>query len=230
MEKKTKICAFSDMHGKLDFEIEPVDIVLICGDIIPLTYQRNNNLSKLWLEEDFIPWCNDLPCERVFLIAGNHDFYLERKPDEVKELFDKEEKITYLNCEFAEHNGLTIYGTPLCHIFYNWAFMIPDEDQDKIYDEEVKTGKKIDILMSHDAPYGVSDVLLQKDCPWATGEHIGNKPLARFIEQVVPKINLHGHLHSTNHEKEMHGDTEVYNVSLLDENYRMVYNPQYFEI
>jgi Icc-related predicted phosphoesterase len=108
--------------------------------------------------------------------------------------------------------------------------MIPDDDQDKIYDEEVKTGKKIDILMSHDAPYGVSDVLLQKDCPWATGEHIGNKPLARFIEQVVPKINLHGHLHSTNHEKEMYGDTEVYNVSLLDENYRMVYNPQYFEI
>jgi Icc-related predicted phosphoesterase len=108
--------------------------------------------------------------------------------------------------------------------------MIPDDDQDKIYDEEVKTGKKIDILMSHDAPYGVSDVLLQKDCPWATGEHIGNKPLARFIERTQPRIVVKGHLHSTNREVEYLGDSKVFSVSLLDENYRMVYNPQYFEI
>ena len=43
-------------------------------------------------------------------------------------------------------------------------------------------------------------------------------------------MNLHGHLHTTNHEKEMLGDTEVYNISLLDEDYKMVFEPQYFEI
>lgn len=230
MEKRIKVCAFSDIHGRLDFEIEPVDIVLICGDIVPLYYQNSNKVSKDWLIEEFIPWCNSLPCEHVFLIAGNHDWLFQNKPDDVNGLFESEEKITYLNCDFAEYNGITIYGTPLCHVFGNWAFMIPDDDQRKIYDDVVSTGRKIDILMSHDAPYGVSDVLMQKDCPWATGDHIGNKPLAGFIEKTQPKIVVKGHLHSTNREPEYLNESKVLSVSLLDEDYRMVYNPQYFTI
>lgn len=230
MEKKIKICAFSDMHGNLDFEIKPVDVVLIAGDVIPLYIQHSNEDSIMWLIEDFIPWCNKLPCEHVFLVAGNHDFIFERKPNVIKELFDKEDKITYLNCGFAEYKGVTIYGTPLCHIFGGWAFMIPDDDQRRIYEEDASSGKEIDILLSHDAPYGVSDVLLQKNCPWANGEHIGSKPLAEFIEKAKPTICLHGHLHSTNHKKELLGWSRVYNVSLLDENYRMKYKPQYFTI
>lgn len=230
MKRKIKVCAFSDMHGNLDFEIKPVDIVLIAGDVVPLYIQHSNEDSITWLIEVFIPWCTKLPCEHVFLIAGNHDRIFERKPSLIKELFDKEEKITYLNCEFAEYNGITIYGTPLCHIFGNWAFMIPDEEQDEIYNKVINGGKKIDILLSHDAPYGVSDVLLQKDCPWATGEHIGNKPLARFIERAQPRIVTKGHLHSTNRKVEYLGDSKVFSVSLLDENYRMVYKPHYFTI
>ena len=230
MDRKIKVCAFSDMHGRMDFKIEPVDIVLICGDIVPLYYQRSDSLSCQWLEEEFIPWCKELPCEHVFLIAGNHDWLFQNKPEEIGKIFDKEDKVTYLNCEFAEYEGVTIYGTPLCHIFYNWAFMIPDEDQDGIYDNVVNTGRKIDILMSHDAPYGVSDVLMQKDCPLATGEHIGNKPLARFIERTQPKVVVKGHLHSTNREPEYLKESKVLSVSLLDDNYRMVYNPQYFTI
>ena len=225
-----KICALSDMHGQLNVKVEPCDIVIICGDIIPLGIQRFMTASQMWIEDTFIKWCNNLPCEHVFFIGGNHDFFLEEFNDKVKEIFSKEEKITYLNCEFAEYNGKTIYGTPLCHKFYDWAFMPPDKEQDKIFKKALKEGKKIDILMAHDAPYGTSDVLLQKDCPWANGEHIGSEPLKKFVEKAQPTLVLHGHLHSTNHEKEMLGDSEVYNVSLLDENYRMVYNPQYFTI
>jgi Icc-related predicted phosphoesterase len=230
MKRKIKVCAFSDMHGNLDFEIKPVDIVLIAGDVVPLFIQNYSEDSLIWLSDVFIPWCNKLPCKHVFLVAGNHDWVFERKPDEVSELFSSEDKITYLNCEFAEYDGITIYGTPLCHKFYNWAFMIPDEEQDEIYNEVINGGKKIDILMSHDAPYGVSDVLLQKNWPWATGEHIGCKPLAKFIEKTQPMFSVHGHLHSTNHKKEMFGNTKIYNVSLLDENYKMVYKPHYFTL
>ena len=65
---------------------------------------------------------------------------------------------------------------------------------------------------------------------WADGSHIGNESLKTFLEKVQPKMNLHGHLHTTNHEKEMLGETEVYNISLLDEDYKMSFEPQYFEI
>ena len=90
--------------------------------------------------------------------------------------------------------------------------------------------RKADIIISHDAPYGCSDVLLQKSCPWANGDHIGNMALTELIEEVKPKLLLHGHLHSTNHERENIGDTGVYNVSLIDEFYKMNYKPLYLEI
>ena len=89
---------------------------------------------------------------------------------------------------------------------------------------------KIDILMSHDAPYGVSDVLLQEDCPWADGKHIGNESLRKLLDKAQPQYNFHGHLHSTNRNAEYLGKTIVHNVSLLDEFYKMVYKPLYIEI
>ena len=54
--------------------------------------------------------------------------------------------------------------------------------------------------------------------------------LTELIEEVKPKLLLHGHLHSTNHERENIGDTGVYNVSLIDEFYKMNYKPLYLEI
>ena len=34
---------------------------------------------------------------------------------------------------------------------------------------------------------------------------------------------LHGHLHSSDHEQQLLGNTKVYNVSLLDEEYEPAY-------
>ena len=225
-----KICSFSDMHGQLDFTIEPCDIVLICGDIVPLNVQSSMINSEIWLKDVFIPWCNNLPCEKVLFIAGNHDHLFERHPDRVRLSLQGQDKITYLDCEIFEYEGKIIYGTPLCKPFGRWAFMPSYEEQDERYARHLNIIGNIDIIMSHDAPYGVSDVLLQKDCFWADGTHIGNKSLFKFIEAAQPSYCFHGHLHSTNHEEELLNKTKVYNVSLLDENYEMVYEPQYFEI
>jgi Icc-related predicted phosphoesterase len=145
-------------------------------------------------------------------------------------LLQGQDKITYLDCETFEYEGKVIYGTPLCKPFGRWAFMPSYEEQDERYERHLNIIGKIDIVLSHDAPYGVSDVILQKDCWWADGSHIGNESLKTFLEKAQPKMNLHGHLHSTNHEKEMLGETEVYNISLLDEDYKMSFEPQYFEI
>ena len=37
-----KICAISDLHGYLP-EIRPCDLVLVCGDSIPLNVQASTN-------------------------------------------------------------------------------------------------------------------------------------------------------------------------------------------
>lgn len=148
-----------------------------------------------------------------------------KHPDDWESVFEGT-KVTYLCDTSAEYKGLTIYGTPWCHKFYNWAFMKADTELQKIYS---KIPYKVDLLLTHDSPYGTSDIILD-DVPWRTGDHIGCHPLGDAVDEKKPKILLHGHLHSTNHELEKRGDTDVYNVSVVDEHYERVYEPLYFEI
>jgi Icc-related predicted phosphoesterase len=99
-----------------------------------------------------------------------------------------------------------------------------------MYERHLKAIGKIDIIMSHDCPYGISDIILQKDCWWADGSHIGNTALRWFIDEAKPEIVVKGHLHTTNRDVEMNGNTRVYSVSLLNENYEMTYEPTYIDI
>ena len=225
-----KICAFSDMHGQLNFKVEPCDIVLIGGDIIPLKIQNYTVESEEWFKTVFIPWCNGLPCEKVIFIAGNHDFFLMRHPDRMRLMLKNQDKIVYLDGEIFEYKGKVIFGTPWCKPFGRWAFMESYEEQDKRYARYLEIIGKVDIVLSHDAPYGVSDIILQKDCWWADGTHIGNQSLKKFLEAAKPEYCWHGHLHTSNREEEMLEDTKVYNVSLLNENSEMTFKPQYFEL
>ena len=229
-----KICGISDMHGKLDFTIEKCDVLCICGDIVPLNIQTLHEGSVKWLKKTFIPWCEKQLCDKVFLIAGNHDWFFQWHPDEAEEIFKDNEKITYLLDSEAEYvketkdsyESIRIYGTPWCHQFYNWAFMTSDVELAKIYS---KIPYKVDILMSHDCPHGTSDIILQ-DVPWKTDNHIGCIPLGEAVDEKKPRIHFCGHLHSCSHEPQQRGDTTVINVSVVNEHYKRVYEPHYIEI
>ena len=140
--------------------------------------------------------------------------------------------MTYLEDSQYDYKGLDgktyyIYGTPWCQVFGRWAFMASDPALEEIYS---KIPKDLDILMTHDQPYGYGDVLLQKDCPWANGEHIGNKTLLEAIDKRCPKYQFNGHLHSCSHEAIDIDGTVHYNVSLKDESYQPVYEPLYLNI
>ena len=121
----------------------------------------------------------------------------------------------------------SIYGTPWCQVFGRWAFMAPDTVLKEIYS---KIPKDLDILITHDQPYGYGDILLQEDCPWANGEHIGNKMLLEAIGKRRPRYQFNGHLHSCSHEAIDIDGTIHYNVSLRDEKYQPVYEPLYLDI
>lgn len=153
-----------------------------------------------------------------------------RHPDRIRLLLQGQDKITYLDCEIFEYQGKVIFGTPWCKPFGRWAFMESYEEQDKRYARYLDIIGEIDILLSHDAPYGVSDVLLQEDCLWADGSHIGNESLRKLLDTAKPKVHVFGHLHSCNHSKTEHNGSDVYCVSLLNEDYKMTYEPLYFEI
>lgn len=225
-----KVCAISDMHGQYDFNIDPVDILFICGDIIPLKIQNYSKESKKWFKDVFIQWCKNQPVNDIYFIGGNHDWWIFRHPEQVKECCKEVSNLHYLLDEeaiYMNEDGTIykIYGTPWCHQFGDWAFM--GYSDDALAQKFMNIGGDIDFLITHDAPYGVSDIC---NTFWNPGEHIGSHGLAYMISQRQPKYNFHGHLHSSNHNCEMLGNTKVYNVSLLNENYNMEYYPLYLEL
>lgn len=230
-----KCICLSDLHGTLlpvEDYFEPCELVCICGDISPLNIQANHKKMRKWLVNDFKPWCESLPCNKVIFIAGNHDDICKNL-DFMYAQFPKEGKVTYLFHESyiytsSEGKEYSIFGTPYCKLFGNWAFMEMDDVLDKLYQD---IPENLDILMTHDAPYGVSDIILQEDCPWYDGKtHIGNKPLSQEILRKTPKVVLHGHLHSTSRIFEEWGYSKVANCSIKDEKYNPVYDPLIIEI
>jgi Icc-related predicted phosphoesterase len=217
-----KVIAISDLHGELPY-MEDIhgDVLCICGDTFPLKIQWNAYKCKKWLREKFIPWTNNIGIKFVLLVAGNHDFLFEKElRNQIDEIF-KGTKIKYLENEHFIIDDIVFYGTPYCRLFGSWAFTRDDERLQLIFEN---IPNNVDVLLTHDSPYGVSDICYQ-DIYWNTGEHLGNKPLREAVLRTNPKFLLHGHLHSSNHDVELLGETKVYNVSLLDENYKNAYKP-----
>jgi len=230
-----KVLAISDTHGLPPGEytkkhIKDIDLLLIAGDTVDIYIQRDDEWSEEWYRYTFIPWCLKLDCKEIVMVGGNHDFWLEKNPDKFKEMI-RGTKISYLLNEYKDvkigDDIITIYGTPLCHKFYNWAFMPSDEEQERVF-KETMDDRHIDIFLSHDAPYGCSDICFESR--YDNKSHIGNHVLRRVVIDKKPDYFIHGHLHSSNHNQEILESTNVYNVSIVNEDYVAAYEPLKFEI
>lgn len=143
-----RICGVSDIHGNLDFKLPKCDVLCICGDIVELTVQRDLEESKKWFVDTFFPWVESLPCEKVIIVPGNHDFLLEdwyiNKTD-----FNIPDKIKVLIDELYTYKGIKFYGTPWINRIHwqKWAFELSK------YEEcPYKNIPECDILLTHDNP------------------------------------------------------------------------------
>ena len=75
----------------------------------------------------------------------------------------------------------------------------------------------MDILVSHQPPYGCGDFGL------------GSVELRAAIRRVKPKLVICGHIHDGFGRFECDGTT-VYNVSVVDEAYRLVHTPTIIDL
>lgn len=234
---KVKICGISDLHGYLPADIKEVDVIVISGDIVDLKYQRYNGVSESWFFDEFVKWVNKLPCEKVIITPGNHDFYLASLPKPI--LRDKfadatDGKLVLLIDELYEYKGITFYGCPWCDGPQNWAFCPSNKSTTYEYiKNRYKSIPHCDVLITHQPPkignLGVSyywdDV---KKSDWSSEE------LRKAIVDKDILVNFCGHIHSGDHtgvEYPTPGcNTIFYNVSILDENYCIYYLPTYVNI
>ena len=226
-----KINAISDLHGKIELDKLTIDgeILCIAGDFIPLSIQRNIPESLKWIKEKFIPWANKLSVNKVFLVAGNHDFVASST--DFKDLFINT-KIIYLEDESYEYlsdSGYTykIYGTPWCTKYGNWNFMLDSENLAKKY---AQIPNDTDILITHMPPSLGRVGTLYDGYFKDYHESVGSSELANKIYSSDIKLTISGHIHTGSHRldfvkrflsKKYH---YFVNVSLIDENYEPTYS------
>lgn len=228
-----KIFAVSDTHGNLDgLDPSGSDVVVMAGDIAPLRGWNERALvdQVLWMNTVFRDWCGRYPNTVFRMIPGNHDLFAAyddllsavRWPKNAKLLIDNIDEVC----------GLRIYGTPwVPRINGRWAFeenalgflsrkfaVIPDG---------------IDILLTHTPPkipHKKVDVSIDRNTP-----HFGSSELVEALQVCSPRYALCGHIHTGDHKSITlrHSDgrsTVVRNVSRLDEEYKVRYEPFVFEV
>lgn len=232
-----KVCVMSDLHGYLPVAHDAAEITLICGDIVPLNIQSNMDKSREWLKTRFTYWANNWPSSKIYFIAGNHDFVFERGWNatlsiELNRLSNG--KLIYLDSKTTEEyidtqgNVHTIYGTPFCHVFGNWAFMYSDEALEELYK---RIPENCEIVISHDAA-DINDMGMVPPNVWHPNDFVnaGNAILARYIIERSPKYYFCGHIHDGNHTISNIEGITMANVSILDDSYRFHYEPIYLDI
>jgi hypothetical protein len=236
-----KAVVMSDLHGYLpDVKtIKEAEVMFICGDIVPLEIQDNIKKSRLWIYTDFLNWTNSLPVDKVFIIGGNHDFFLEHILEEnvmedsphkeiVHEiLFDNEHKLQYIfdtiNYKSKDGNEYTIKTIPYIENCNGWAF----SEKDYVIKAacEVTFNEHFDILLTHDAP----DIKPFSN-KWG-GDVLANSIKNAMIHNTYPNYWFFGHIHDNPHIlPEQNYKTEMYNTSLRNNMYGIVYEPLYIDI
>lgn len=220
-----KLVAISDLHGNL-IDIPQADLVVMTGDFSPLSIQCKYVDMIMWIDFQFLPWIKRLDCNKFGFIAGNHDFCCENP--NFKQQFDKlvkshqlDDKVIYLEQSEYEYNGLRIFGCPYSNIS-GWAFSTAQKP-----DAYRAIPHDVDILLIHQAP---EIGAVGHSYPGTPLEQVwGSKELTAEIDLKNPRYVFCGHIH-TGERHQKYQQTDIYNVSILDEDYKIAFEPLCIEI
>jgi Icc-related predicted phosphoesterase len=105
----------------------------------------------------------------------------------------------------------------------DWAFMKDPEDLVRCY-AAIPVGT--DVVVSHCPPCGYGDSI---DRRARKPEHLGSRELLAAIDRVRPRLVICGHIHG-GHGRYEHDGIPIYNVSVVDEQYRLVHEPTLIDV
>lgn len=182
-----KIWHISDTHTYHELLEIPkgIDMVIHSGDA---TNPRDPYLSEDQMQ-NFIRWFGSLPIKHKIFVAGNHDLCIE------KNLITKIDflinGITYLENDYAEVEGLKIWGSPFTPTFgQGWAF---NKKRSALHDIWKEIPDDVDIVVVHGPPKGILDLAYhQLNCI----EFCGDEALRKRMYLLKPKLCLFGHIHN----------------------------------
>ncbi|KAG9006752.1 hypothetical protein FRB90_009762 [Tulasnella sp. 427] len=213
----TRFVCISDTHGK-SFPVPPGDVLLHAGDLTPwgkakeLRRTMGEPISELLLNEKptsvrFSEWITSLPHSVKIVIAGNHDFALDRTtytelsgsgdPGDEEELQEMDEAKEVMRGELARGGNVVylsneshevslkpegrqwkVYGSPWTPYFGGMAFNYTKEEAEGIHDKTTR------------------------------GEIVGCPTLLAHLNRLRPKLHVFGHIHEARGATIHHWDTD----------------------
>lgn len=207
MPQISTLVVLSDTHGVHDdISVPPGDVLIHCGDF--------TTFGKYWEIARFVDWFKRQPHRHKILVPGNHEIGLcpILNPTDIgccRGLVEDQGEFHYLVDRGVVIDGVKFWGTPWCQgearVMEKWGFY--DGAEQRI----TSIPDNIDILVSHDAPYGICD---------GDPYHFGSRALLKRVMRVKPILHLFGHIHSSAGEY-MSEYTQFYNCAILDEDYHV---------
>ncbi len=163
------------LHGSL--QIPECDILLHSGDF--------TNSGDFFEARDFQQWFAAQRATHKVLIAGNHDGDWVEKNLKEFESSCRHHGITFLHNSGTVIEDLKIWGSPNTPTFFDWAYMLPEDELTEIWD---LIPRDTDILMTHGPAFGTLDTTARNGCA-------GSQTLHVAVETIEPLIHLCGHIH-----------------------------------
>jgi len=139
------------------------------------------------------------------------------------------------NSDWLHNSGVTytkgetkfkVWGSPVTPTFFDWGFLKDRGEPIAQVWKEIPEG--LDLLICHGPMKGVLDRL-----PWS-GEEVGCEELRARLDsmEACPKVFTHGHIHcaagSKLHRTPLGKNIQVYNVAIVNEDYKIENPPTEF--
>lgn len=198
-----------NLHNQVN--MPPGDVLLHAGDL--------TMGGKHYEVEAFVDWIKDLPYKEKIVVAGNHDFYFQNKP-ELAEHMLAHHGIIYLKDEPFIAYGLKFYGAPWQPWFFDWAFNLQRGAEIKKKWDLIPIDT--DVLITHGPPHGILDKV--------NGGTAGCEDLLNKIKEIKPLVSVFGHLHQGRgyyHNPEE--KTHFFNATVVNEVYKVIHEPFVFD-
>jgi Icc-related predicted phosphoesterase len=135
----------------------------------------------------FLDWFETQDAKYKLLVCGNHEKGCARDVTTLKQ--DCENRgITLLHNDHITIEGIKFFGSPYSVEFGPWAFGLPDEKLQDIWDY---IEPDVNVVITHGPAYNTLDTTLSHD-------KVGSKTLAKKLLQLNElKLHVCGHIHES---------------------------------
>lgn len=206
------IDCISDLHGCKP-ALQGGHLLIVAGDLTARDTKSEYVLFNDWIRvQDY---------NKIIIIGGNHDSYLEKNA--VEERFFSVG--CYLEDSGTEFKGLKIWGSPWTPTFCDWHFMKDRGAQIKEKWDLIPSDT--DILITHGPPYGILDHV-EFSSRGNKYKHAGCEELRTAVERIQPRLHVFGHIHENPGQMVLKctpKDVLCVNATIMNEHYEPVNKP-----